>query len=725
MSASEPLSDAAWAAEFQRAAVHLSLVITYLRGNAALAEPLAREHVRSRPVGHWGCTPGLSFIWACALAAIGRTQQRTRLLLGTGHAGPVWLACSLLEGNGPAGLDDDRRGLAALGDLVAAFGQEGGVPTELCAAYPGVMWPSGELGHAAAVAHGCALGDSETFVIAVLGDGEMEAGSTLQTLLHAGERRTPSVTFVVNDNGMRMGGPSLFGQSSRSAQSALVEGLGLTCRHVDTSDPAAAIEALHCAFRGTRDVDPGVLVVHGEKGAGCPALPDGSVIAGTVAAHKAPTPRSGWDPDGLAWLESWLYESRPAWLSDALKGGVPPLSVRMPAPELRLSRHVDARPRTVRQPPPITRSAASGVDEWVRQLAAASASEPTLLTSPDELSSNRMAALHAATVTIIEVLNEQLCVGLAIGSVAAGRVAWHAGYEAFAPLVSSQLGQYLKHLDHVRLLGRPGPRSLGVVLTSLGWRNVPSHRDSSVLSALLASRSDQLRVVFPVSGETVRQTVAAVTETAGCLVVIVMDKVTLLRETTIELAPGIRQIGPQVGEDGAVLLITVGDVVTREAERAGLACARLSRGPRVSTVAVEDLTILYRSEADASMARRVLQDLAARAACVVLVAPFVGPLIIAALRALVGGVTHALAPFGHQPTAAPGCGVLLRAGCCWTQLAHALCLHESKRLDGHARADLISATEELEAESVRILNRLMDEDIIDWHGPLSTTAGDL
>ena len=275
-------------------------------------------------------------------------------------------------------------------------------------------------------------------------------------------------------------------------------------------------------------------------------------------------------------------------------------------------------------------------------------------------------------------LTAQVCVGLAIGSAVAGRVAWHAGYEAFAPLVASLAVQYLKHLDHVRLLAQPSPRSLGVVLTSLGWRNVPSHRDSSILSALLASRSDQLRLVLPVAPETVRRTVAEVSETAGSLVVMVMDKVTLLRDTTMELAPGVRQVGARAAAEGDVLLITVGDVVTREAERAALACARVPHGPHVATVALEDLTILYRQGPDASTARRVLQDLAARAAYAVVVAPFAGPLVIAALRELVGRVDYALPAFGHEPTAAPGCGVLLRAGCCWTQLAQALLLRESR-----------------------------------------------
>ncbi len=49
--------DAYW-----RAANYLSVGQIYLRDNPLLREPLRREHVKSRLLGHWGTTPGLNFI---------------------------------------------------------------------------------------------------------------------------------------------------------------------------------------------------------------------------------------------------------------------------------------------------------------------------------------------------------------------------------------------------------------------------------------------------------------------------------------------------------------------------------------------------------------------------------------------------------------------------------------------------------------------------------------
>src|SRR3974390_3845817 len=46
-----------------RAANYLSIGQTYLYDNPLLKEPLRKEHVKPRLVGHWGTTPGLNFIY--------------------------------------------------------------------------------------------------------------------------------------------------------------------------------------------------------------------------------------------------------------------------------------------------------------------------------------------------------------------------------------------------------------------------------------------------------------------------------------------------------------------------------------------------------------------------------------------------------------------------------------------------------------------------------------
>ena len=48
---------------YWRAANYLSVGQIYLLDNPLLKEPLKREHVKPRLLGHWGTTPGLNFIY--------------------------------------------------------------------------------------------------------------------------------------------------------------------------------------------------------------------------------------------------------------------------------------------------------------------------------------------------------------------------------------------------------------------------------------------------------------------------------------------------------------------------------------------------------------------------------------------------------------------------------------------------------------------------------------
>lgn len=48
---------------YWRACNYLSLGMIYLQENPLLAEPLLQEHIKNRLLGHWGSSPGLSFVY--------------------------------------------------------------------------------------------------------------------------------------------------------------------------------------------------------------------------------------------------------------------------------------------------------------------------------------------------------------------------------------------------------------------------------------------------------------------------------------------------------------------------------------------------------------------------------------------------------------------------------------------------------------------------------------
>src|SRR5215467_12172738 len=75
--------DALW-----RAANYLSVGQTYLYDNPLLKEPLKKEHVKPRLVGHWGTTPGLNFIYVHLNRLIKERDLNMIYIIGPGHGGP-------------------------------------------------------------------------------------------------------------------------------------------------------------------------------------------------------------------------------------------------------------------------------------------------------------------------------------------------------------------------------------------------------------------------------------------------------------------------------------------------------------------------------------------------------------------------------------------------------------------------------------------------------------
>src|SRR5881296_4182672 len=96
----EPLSasDAERLDAYWRAANYLSVGQIYLLDNPLLREPLLREHVKPRLLGHFGTTPGLNLIYAHMNRAIRARDLDAIYITGPGHGGPGIVANAYLEG---------------------------------------------------------------------------------------------------------------------------------------------------------------------------------------------------------------------------------------------------------------------------------------------------------------------------------------------------------------------------------------------------------------------------------------------------------------------------------------------------------------------------------------------------------------------------------------------------------------------------------------------------
>ena len=79
--------DAYW-----RATNYLSVGQIYLFDNPLLKEPLRKEHIKPRLLGHWGTTPGLNFIYVHLNRVIKKYDLSMLYIAGPGHGGPGWPA---------------------------------------------------------------------------------------------------------------------------------------------------------------------------------------------------------------------------------------------------------------------------------------------------------------------------------------------------------------------------------------------------------------------------------------------------------------------------------------------------------------------------------------------------------------------------------------------------------------------------------------------------------
>src|SRR5216110_3798281 len=83
---------------YWNAANYLTVGQIYLQDNPLLREPLRPEHIKPRLLGHWGTTPGLSFIYVHLNRAIKERDLDMIYIAGPGHGGPAIVANTYLEG---------------------------------------------------------------------------------------------------------------------------------------------------------------------------------------------------------------------------------------------------------------------------------------------------------------------------------------------------------------------------------------------------------------------------------------------------------------------------------------------------------------------------------------------------------------------------------------------------------------------------------------------------
>lgn len=488
------LADSLW-----RAATYVSVCQLHLRGNVLLSEPLAAEHVKAHPSGHWGTVPGTAWALTHIALAAGRTDADQELvpLIGAGHAGVVQLSLAWLSGQLAAARPQFARDVNGLTRLCRAFPDVDGLGAEVTPSLLAGDYLGGRLGGAFAFAQGAGMDAPHRILVPVIGDGECETPATSAAWLAWRALPGTKVLPVIHVNGFRMGGASLFGamDDDQLVEYAIGHGWQAAVAHVSVacSDEHAAFQhALRCALQKTGEGEPTALFLRCTKGWGGPESVGGRRIIGTPRVHKTPLPDPHGDAPQRQLLERWLAAYRAHDLFDSHGHPTGALAEALDAARWCALRSAGSRGPTVR---PARRNRqfdtfAAAVSTVVRDHAATG---DFRVFSPDELASNRLDGL-VGEPWVTELLAEEVLLECLAGWTASRRRGVLISYEAFASLLS---GGMVAHLKQRRLAGAPSLPSLNLLLTSYGWHNTFTHGDPSLATSLLAMADPAVHVLTP------------------------------------------------------------------------------------------------------------------------------------------------------------------------------------------------------------------------------------
>ena len=229
------LIDAYW-----RAANYLSVGQIYLYDNPLLKQPLTKEHIKPRLLGHWGTTPGLNFIYTHLNRLIRDDDVNMIYLAGPGHGGPAILANVYLEGTYSEIYPDITQDTEGMRLLFRQFSTPGGVPSHVWVPTPGSIHEGGELGYVLTHAFGAAFDNPDLVVAAIIGDGEAETApleGSWKSIDFLNPVRDGAVLPILHLNGYKISGPTVLGRTDDEKIDHLIAGHGYEVHFIEGDDP--------------------------------------------------------------------------------------------------------------------------------------------------------------------------------------------------------------------------------------------------------------------------------------------------------------------------------------------------------------------------------------------------------------------------------------------------------------------------------------------------------
>ena len=569
--------------KYWNAANYLTAGQIYLQDNPLLKEPLRPEHIKPRLLGHWGTSPGLSFIYVHLNRLIRDKDANMIYLAGPGHGGPAIVANVYLEGTYTEIYPEITQDSDGIRRLFRQFSTPGGIPSHVSVPTPGSIHEGGELGYVLAHAFGAAFDNPDVIVAAVVGDGEAETGpleGSWKGIDFLNPVRDGAVLPILHLNGYKIAGPTVLGREEDYRIHQLLSGHGYDVHFVTGDDPmqmheafARTLDSCYAKIRMyqedarqhgiTKRPEWPVIVLRTPKGWTGPKEVDGRIVEGTSLAHQVPVADVKNNQAHLNVLEEWMRSYHPEEVFDEQGRLIPELAALAPAGDRRMGANphgnggkllvdLDLPPITdyaldVTKPATERHESTRQLGKLLRDTFTRNAGQQNFrFFCPDETNSNRLGDVFTVENRasmgpiisiddhvshdgrVMEVLSEHLCEGWLEGYLLTGRHGLFATYEAFAMISASMTVQHAKWLQEaIKLPWRDQIASLNILLTSTCWRNDHngfSHQGPGLIDTVLSKKGTVARIYLPPDANSLLAVAERCFQSRNFVNLIVIDK---------------------------------------------------------------------------------------------------------------------------------------------------------------------------------------------------------
>jgi xylulose-5-phosphate/fructose-6-phosphate phosphoketolase len=536
---------------------YLASGMIYLKANPLLKEPLKPEHVKTRLLGHWGASPGLSFMYVHLNRLIKKYDQNAIFLAGPGHGAPGVLAPVYLDGTYSEIYPDKSEDEEGMRRFFKQFSFPGGIGSHCTPETPGSIHEGGELGYSLSHAFGAAFDNPDLLVAVAVGDGEAETGP-LATSWHSNKFLNPirdgAVLPMLHLNGYKIDNPTILSRIPYEELEDLFKGYGWTPHFVEGDDPAIMHQKMAATLEGClaeiRQIQEHacnsgeakrahwpMIVLRTPKGWTGPKEVDGHKVEGFWRAHQVPLSGMQNNPAHLEQLENWLKSYHPEELFDETGRLKTELKELAPTGTRRMSANPHANGGLLRRNlrMPDFRCYAQNVPKPAHVSAMNTKPLGAMLRDvmrknkgnfrvfgPDENTSNKLDAIYEVSKKlwladylpedadggelspdgrVMEILSEHTLEGWYEGYVLSGRHGFFATYEAFVHVIDSMYNQHAKWLAICEEIPWRAPiSSINLLITSTVWRqdhNGFTHQDPGFLDVVVNKNPHVTRVYLP------------------------------------------------------------------------------------------------------------------------------------------------------------------------------------------------------------------------------------